>query len=39
VRKGDCTFSIVILLPAGHEPVTLSADALIAVAKKIADQL
>ena len=39
VRKGTVTFSIAILLSPGHEPVTLSADALITVAKKIADQL
>lgn len=39
VRKGAVTFSIAIMLPPGHQPVTLSADALIAAAKKIADQL
>jgi hypothetical protein len=39
VRKGAVTFSIKILLPPEHQPVTLSADALIAAAKKIADQL
>lgn len=39
VRQGTMTFSIVILLPPGHQPVTLSADALIATAKKVADQL
>jgi hypothetical protein len=39
VRKGAVTFSIGIFLPPGHQPVTLSADALIAAAKKIADQL
>jgi hypothetical protein len=39
VRKAAYTFSIGILLPGGHEPVVLSADALIAAAKKIADQL
>src|SRR5262249_7346331 len=39
VRKGTVSFSIAILLPPGHEPVTLSEDALIMVAKKIADQL
>lgn len=39
VRKGTVTFSMAILLPPGHEPVTLSADALIMVAKKIADEL
>jgi len=39
VRKGTVTFSIAVLLPPGHEPVTLSANARITVAKKIADQL
>ena len=39
VRKGAAIFSIVIMLPPGHEPVILSADALIATAKRIADQL
>lgn len=39
VRKGTITFSMAILLPPGHEPVTLSADALIVAAKKIAGQL
>jgi hypothetical protein len=39
VRKTAVIFSIAILLLPGHEPVTPSADALIAAAKKIADQL
>jgi hypothetical protein len=39
VRKSAAIFSIAIMLPPGHEPVTASADALIATAKKIADQL
>jgi hypothetical protein len=39
VRKSAAIFSIAIMLPPGHEPVTPSADALIAAAKKIADQL
>lgn len=39
VRKSAAIFSIAIMLPPGHEPVTPSADALIATAKKIADQL
>ena len=39
VRKGTAIFSIAILLPPGHEPVSPSADAMIAAAKKIADQL
>jgi hypothetical protein len=39
VRKGALTFSIQILLVPGHQPVNPSAEALIAVAKKIADQL
>lgn len=39
VRKDTVTFSIEVLLAPGHQPVTLSADALIAAAKKIADQL
>jgi len=39
VRHGAVTFSIAILLPPGHQPVTLSAEALIAAAKKIAEQL
>lgn len=39
VRKGAVYFSIQIMLVPGHQPVKPSADALIAVAKKIADQL
>ena len=39
VRKGTVIFSIGILLLPLHQAVTLSADALIAAAKKIADQL
>jgi hypothetical protein len=39
VRKGTVSFSIQVMLPPGHEPAIPSADALITVAKKIADQL
>ena len=39
VRKRAVYFSIQIMLVPGHQPTTPSADALIAVAKKIADQL
>jgi hypothetical protein len=39
VRKGTLTFSIQILLVPGHQLVNPSAEALITVAKKIADQL